>query len=150
MIPIKQILIDYCHRWVDEKIASVQLVIRSAQASSNEETKSSVGDKYETARAMAQLEIEKNTVQLIEFQKQKQVLHQILPSHKSKQIVLGSVVITNKGNYFISISAGKIEADQEEYFCLSPASPLGAAMMGKHLGDKIHFNAKEFEIQQLK
>ena len=63
--------------YVHERIAATQEAIYTAQLSANEETKSSAGDKYETGRAMAQLEIEKNTAQLAEALKLKQMLKQI-------------------------------------------------------------------------
>jgi hypothetical protein len=56
---LKTKLLTLCIKYVDDRISATQQAIQSAQASANEETKSSSGDKYETGRAMAQLEIEK-------------------------------------------------------------------------------------------
>jgi hypothetical protein len=68
---IKIKLYQYCVEFIDKRIAGAREAIQIAQDSANEETKSSAGDKYETGRAMAQLEIEKNTTQLEEALKQK-------------------------------------------------------------------------------
>jgi hypothetical protein len=65
-INIKESLYNHCMRYVQERIARIQNEIDLHQAAANEETKSSAGDKYETGRAMAQLDIERNSVQLRE------------------------------------------------------------------------------------
>jgi sortase (surface protein transpeptidase) len=56
---LKTRLHSLCVSYVGQRIETAQRAIAIAQASANEETKSSAGDKYETGRAMAQLEIEK-------------------------------------------------------------------------------------------
>jgi hypothetical protein len=68
---------------VHQRIASAEEAIRMAQESANQEGKSSAGDKYETGRAMAQLEIEKASGQLAEANKSThwnrcQPMHQVL------------------------------------------------------------------------
>jgi len=50
--------------YIDQRIDAAKKAIGEAQASANEETKSSAGDKYETGRAMMQLAIEQNSTQL--------------------------------------------------------------------------------------
>ena len=59
MTTIKQTLYNFCVTYINQRMATAQQAIHTAQASANEETKSSAGDKYETGRAMMQLEIEK-------------------------------------------------------------------------------------------
>ncbi|HSY60679.1 MAG TPA: hypothetical protein VK796_02335, partial [Cytophaga sp.] len=65
----KNTLYAYCTDYVTERITRLKTEIKKTQSSANEETKSSAGDKYETGRAMAQLEIEKNTKQLAEAER---------------------------------------------------------------------------------
>lgn len=134
---------------MEERIASAKTAIQMAQASANEETKSSAGDKYETGRAMAQLEIEKDRVQLSEALKQKQMLDQILPEKKMSVAQLGSLVYTNQGNYFLAIPAGKMEMDGIVYYAVSPASPIGALLMGLNKGTTVTFNSKEIVIEKI-
>ncbi len=144
---LKQELLTYCHQWVDERINTSKQAIDSVQASANEETKSSAGDKYETGRAMAQLEIEKNTSQLAEAQRMKQLLNQISANASKKKIVLGSTVKTSIGNFFLSISSGKVTTREgTEYICVSTASPLGAKLVGLQAGDKTIFNHQQIDI----
>lgn len=130
-------------------MATAQEAIQVAQQSANEETKSSAGDKYETGRAMAQLEIEKNTIQLGEAKKLKQVLDQISTDRETAIVALGSVVFTNQGNFFIAISAGQFVIDSKTYFALSPNSPIGLKLIGLQVHDSFSFNKKEYQISNI-
>jgi transcription elongation GreA/GreB family factor len=143
---IKQKLHTCCLVYVNERIAAAQEAIQTAQHSANEETKSSAGDKYETGRAMAQLEIEKNTVQLAESLKLKQLLEQISSEHSTVKVQIGSVVITNQGNFYIAISAGQFIVDEKTYFAISPASPIGQKLIGLRMHESFLFNKRECHI----
>jgi hypothetical protein len=49
---------------IDNRIESTKIALAAAKESRDNETKCSVGDKYETSRTMMQLEVEKNRVLL--------------------------------------------------------------------------------------
>ena len=68
--------------------------MNDAQLSANEEGKSSAGDKYETGRAMMQIEREKAANQLEEALKLKRIIDQLQPDVHHEIATLGSVVIT--------------------------------------------------------
>lgn len=134
---IKELLHHYCARLVEERIARIQQEIALHQAAANEETKNSAGDKYETGRAMAQLEIERDLVQLKEAEKLWSSLHRIGRGNTGEVIVPGSLVATSKGVFFIAVSIGAVTIEQREYFILSPDSPIGKLLLGKKTGEKI-------------
>ncbi len=143
---LKTELLSCCREYIEQRIATAQAAIKGAQASANEETKSSSGDKYETGRAMAQLEIEKNSSQLAEAKKLMQSLLQIRPEVSSISVQLGSIVKTNKENYFISIPAGKLLIGSEVYYAISSASPIAKHLIGLEAGAKLNFNKQEIEV----
>ena len=120
-----------------------------AQESANQEDKSSAGDKYETGRAMAQLEIEKASGQLAEANKLKQALEHIHADASGPIVKPGSLVITNQGSYFISIAAGKLTVDGETWFAISASSPLGATLMGRKEGDVVMMMLKEIVVERV-
>jgi hypothetical protein len=103
-INIKESLYNHCMRYVQERIARIQNEIDLHQAAANEETKSSAGDKYETGRAMAQLDIERNSVQLREAEKLKSILQSLALESTSDVVVPGSLISTSKGVFYIAIS----------------------------------------------
>lgn len=149
MKTIKQQLHALCLIYIEERIKGANQAIQFAQASANEETKSSAGDKYETGRAMAQLEIEKNSTQHAEAQKIKQILLQLDPTKTSNTIQSGSLVITNQGKFYISIPAGQIVVEEEIYFAISPSSPIAQKLLGLKVGDRFSFNKKEFGVEEV-
>jgi transcription elongation GreA/GreB family factor len=146
---IKTKLYNYCVTAIEEKLAIINSVLNNAQDSANHETKSTAGDKHDTARAMAHLESEKNAKQLGEINKLKKVLP-YLKDHKTKDVAdLGSLVKTNAGNYYLSISLGKANIDNATYFLISAVTPIGKLLIGKNVGDAIKFNGKAIEIKEI-
>lgn len=146
----KHQLHNHCHQLVDERIALANKLINEAQQAANLESKSSVGDKYETGRAMMMHEREKAEAQLQEALKLKKVLNQISPEKTGSKVELGSYIETSSGNYYLVISLGKVEVDAKEVFVLSPVSPLGAQLVGKQVGERFDFNARSFEVKSIK
>ncbi len=105
------------------------------------ESKSTAGDKHETGRAMIQLEQEKLSLQLIQLQKQRNILIRINPEKQCKNVQMGAVVETNIGTYFISTGLGQVNHDGNLIFAIAPTSPVAQAMLGKSVNDTFEFNS---------
>ena len=149
MSELKKKLFDYCHSFVKERIELAERGIKNAQEAANTETKSSAGDKYETGRAMMHLEKQKLSGQLAETLKMKRALDQIDLSKEFVKGALGAIITTSNANYFLSVSAGKITTNEEVWFAISPASPIGQELMNKKAGDTFSFAGKEHSIQSI-
>jgi len=132
---------------LDRKIEVISAAIASAKDSRNNDTKSSAGDKYETGREMMQIEIEKNEVLLNQTAKQRKELARINVSEEFNKVAFGSLVVTDKGTYFISIGIGKIQIDDQICYAISLASPIGALLKDKMLGDEVSFQGRSFVIK---
>jgi transcription elongation GreA/GreB family factor len=145
----KQHLFNLCQDYVTTRIEAGKAAIQALQASANEETKSSAGDKYETGRAMAQLEIEKYSAQLSALRKQQQLLETIVVNKEHSTAQPGSLVTTNHGIYFISISAGLFTINEEKVFCISASSPIGAQLLGLKAGGTFSFNQRNYKIEEV-
>lgn len=143
---IKIALHQRCVLLAEDRIASLQHILKEAQQAANNETKSSAGDKHETGRAMAQLETEKLTAQLSEALNIKQNLTQINPTNTNNTVVLGSVVYTNKGNFYIAASIGKVSIENEVFFAISPASPIGKLLLTKKEKEIFSLNGNEYTV----
>ena len=146
---IKKQLFSHCEEYVNNIIDTAQEAINFAQNSANEETKSSSGDKYETGRSMMQLEIEKFSSQLAEGLKLKRTLSQIKKGVVYQTVQPGSIVFTNNGNFFISISAGKLNVEGTDYMAISYSSPIGQELFGKKEKEEFEFRGKKFIIESL-
>ena len=145
---IKKELLKNCFSFVEEREKTVNEIITSNQKALHSETKSSAGDKHETGRAMLQLEMEKAGQQLASIHAMKSVLQKIDIETASKNIRLGSLVVTNKGNYFLAISLGKIVIENKECFVVSTSSPIGKQLLGKQKGETFTFNEMQFQIAE--
>jgi hypothetical protein len=139
-VEIKKKLYNVCLLFVADKHKTINTIIQSYKKALYSETKSSAGDKHETGRAMLQLEMEKSGQQLLEINLMNAVLKKIDVEKFSEVICLGSLILTNTSNYYLSISAGKIKIDSIEFFAVSTNSPIGKQLLGKKIGDKIPFN----------
>lgn len=146
---IKQQLFDHCQQYAAQRLDTITSALEAARQAANEETKSSVGDKYETGRAMMQLEQEKLAQQLAEAQHVQAVLNRIQLERQSPQVAEGSLVLTSQGNYFIGISAGKVEITGQTYYTISLASPIGTALAGHSAGDETSFRGQRLAILEV-
>lgn len=134
---------------IDHKINDIKTSLEQVKEARDNETKSSAGDKYETGRAMAQIEMDKYQNQLDMALKMKKALAQIEPNRKSMHGEFGSLVLSNHGNYFISVGLGEIEVNAEKYFAISLASPIGKLCEGKSAGDTFVFRGKTVKIVEI-
>jgi transcription elongation GreA/GreB family factor len=146
---LKSELYNQCLDYVQKRMKAAELAIAEAQKASNDDTKSSAGDKYETGREMMQQETNRNMGQLNEANKLKIALNKISPNVVSEKVITGSIVKTNNGNFYIAVSAGKIIANSEIYFAISPVSPIGSALMGQKRGFEFKLNDKKYQIKEV-
>lgn len=149
MNSLKQKLQQACLSYVEDRLASLEAAIKNIQQSANEETKSTAGDKYETGRAMAQLEIDKHQSQRVELVKMKHELLRIPVADSAVLIKPGSLVFTSHGNYFIAIPAGKQQVDNDTFFVVSVGSPIAQKLLGLAVGEVAILNQQEIKIQEI-
>lgn len=145
----KQKLLDACEAYVEKKLETVQTAIDDLQAALKLETKCSMGDKYETGRAMLHLEFEKLAGQHEEFQKLRKTLRMIPPGRKDAIAGFGSGVRTSMANYFIAIPAGEFIIEGEKFYSIGATAPIAKNLTGRSTGDTIHFNDRKIEILEI-
>jgi hypothetical protein len=145
----KQVVYNYFLQLLTAKIKEIEQVLADLYVSAANETKSTAGDKHETALAMLQIEEANKREQLKVLQQQQIVLQNINPLLVNSTINNGSLVNTNKGYFFVSVALGKAVVDGEIVFALSAQSPLGKALVGLTKGEKIMFNSAEYLINEI-
>jgi transcription elongation GreA/GreB family factor len=146
---IKAQLLTHCLDFIDSKYQTLQSEYRLYQESAANETKSTAGDKHDTSKSMMQLEQEKLGHQLEILQKQKKILGNIDVNRVSRQVEFGSVVETNLGNFFISISAKEFKVEDKLFIPVSVQSPLAISMLNKAEGEQVNFNNKIYKITSI-
>jgi len=149
MSKLKEELYNMCIDIVQKRINEAKLAINDAQDAAEEESKSSAGDKYETAREMMQQESDRNQAQLNEANKLMVALSKISYSSTVEQADAGSVIETSNGNFFLAISAGSLVAGGKTFFAVSPASPIGAKLIGRKIGDEFSLNDRAYRVEKV-
>jgi hypothetical protein len=140
---LKQKLLISCIEYVDASISSAAAAMQYAQNAANDEDKSSAGDKYETGRAMMQIERDHAAMQLDEAMKLKRTLNQINANEHHDVVSLGSIVITNSFRAFVAVGPPKLNVDGNVYFIVTPMSPLGKVLTGLKAGADFTFNNRQ-------
>lgn len=135
----KRAFIQHLNEHFSEKILLIQNEIKQLRSDISSDTKSTAGDKHETSRAMAQLEMEKLGNQLLDYQKQMQWIRQFNSSEagSSESIGIGSLIQLTNGWYFLGPGIGKVAFENETIFCVSLQSPLGKQLFNKKIGQEI-------------
>jgi hypothetical protein len=120
------------------KAATLDELIRQTREA-NSETKSSMGDKYETSREMVAQEIRNLQRQLSEVRNQMDALAR-LNNAPCKLAELGALVETGAGLFYIAAPVGQLNLDGRKIMTVSPEAPLVKAMQGLKTGDSFTLN----------
>jgi hypothetical protein len=131
---------------LNEKVNNLQNQLLDIGESLKNETKSTVGDKYETARAMLHAE-QKNIQALLNQNKN---LHtkvtSIIYINTFSKVHEGCVIETDKGIFFLAIGLGRITINSEIVFVISALSPLGKLFLNKTKMDKVTMKNVTYQI----
>ncbi|GAA3991220.1 3-oxoacyl-ACP synthase [Hymenobacter antarcticus] len=141
---LKPALHARCQTFIEQRIAAARTAMRAAQESSSSETKSSAGDKYETGREMANAERDRNAAHMQQAQQLQAELGRINPDAPCDTVRPGALVSTSLGQFYISVSAGKLEG--HDVFAVSPAAPVAVALKGLRAGQEAIFNGKAVRV----
>ncbi|MAP55711.1 3-oxoacyl-ACP synthase [Altibacter sp.] len=149
VIELKSALKDQCALVVEKRFQKIKQSIADIEESLLEESKNSSGDKHETGRAMLQIDRENAGKQLQEIENLQSLVKKIDVKATSDYARLGSLVYTNHGTFFISISKGATVVNELTYFCVALHSPIGNFLSGKRIKDSFTFNEKEYTISSI-
>lgn len=148
MMELKKRLFEACEKYVEERLSRTEAAISDLEDALKLETKCSMGDKYETGRAMLHLEFEKLSGQHEQLRKLRKTLRMI-PQKSLESATFGAAVETSAANYYIAIPAGELAVDGKTFYAVGAASPIAQALMNKKPGDKVVFGGKEIEIKNV-
>ncbi len=134
---------------VQEKIAQAQVAVNAAIESRDGETKSSAGDKFETGRAMMQLEQQRHEVQLSKAFQLASDLDRLDMDADYDTVTPGALVKTDRGIYFMSIGMGKIVVDDATVYCISIQSPIGKVLLHQEEKAVVSFQGRRLTINEI-
>ncbi|MUP45065.1 transcription elongation factor [Gramella sp. BOM4] len=142
-------LINSCEKYVEQRVQRISMAMEQLKEDLENESKSSAGDKYETGREMINIEWNKLSVQLKEYEKLDHILARLPKERINEKIAVGSIVYTNAANYFISIPAGEIEVDGEKFYAIGVQAPVAQKLVGLKEQDEFELNGQKIKIQKL-
>jgi len=146
-MPSKTEIINAFKDKLNASLRGIQDAINQTEQALQEETKSSAGDKYETSREMLQADLDR-------LESQRTILQSSLAlfavSPNNNQIVAGSIAEISINNQlhtlYIGPAIGNVTIDNLEIRAISTASPLGAALLGKHPQQEFNWNGKSIRV----
>lgn len=123
--------------------------IAKVQESIENEDNSTAGNKFETARAMGQEELDRINRQMSICIKEYNILNQINLDRPCDSVQLGALVKTDKKIMYMCVALGKIEINKTPIFAISFVSPIGQMILGKQVGDELTFAGKKEKILEV-
>lgn len=146
-IAYKSRLKQAAQQLIEQRISAARKLIDNAQEAANSEEKSSVGDKYETARAMGQLEKEMHSKQLAQQIRELALLHEVRTEVMYIMATMGACIECAGLTFFIAAGLGKQTIDGKQIIYLSPQAPLARLLQNKKAGESFVFNGKATVIE---
>ena len=143
---MKDKLLEKVKELIESRMQTSYEAMEAAKNSANEEGKSSAGDKYETARAMGQLDREMNGRMYEQARQERLSLDKIDTETLFTKVAFGALVETTMGYFFVAIGAGIIELEAKKFMTISPQAPIGQLIMGKTTAETFYFRGKTHKI----
>ncbi|MEG0928073.1 MULTISPECIES: GreA/GreB family elongation factor [Chryseobacterium] len=127
---------DFVNTTIAEKIEKLKNFIEFTQEASRDIKKT---PKYDSMREEMQEEIYQMQRQLGALNDLKKNMAKVLNT-STERVQLGSLVITNKARFYISVSLGEFFFEGDRFYAISPESPMAKKLMGMKAGDEFTLN----------
>lgn len=148
-IPDRRAILDlYRHTLVARKVEYAS-ELASLDEAAAAETKSSAGDKYETAREM--IRQSRNLIEhnLAEAKANLDTLDRMVAAPLGDRIGFGTLVETGLGWYLVGVSLGEETCGGVLIRSMSTVSPLALALKGRGVGESVTWRGNTLEILRI-
>ncbi|MCG2792432.1 MAG: hypothetical protein L6262_02640 [Weeksellaceae bacterium] len=130
---------------ISGKVKTLEFYLNFSLEASREIKKTS---KYDSIREEIQEEIYHLDKQMVALKTMQTQMRKVLNS-VSDTVKIGSLVITNKARFYISVSLGEFFFEGDRFYAISPESPMAQTMMGMKPGDSFVLNKIGQEIVEV-
>ena len=121
---------------LNNKLQFLNQNLESAIISRNSDTKSSAGDKFETSREMAQIEIRKLETEILKAQ-------QFIKELKENK---ADLIITETEIFLISIPFGKIVINSQTVYCISNSAPITKPLLNTDISEMFNYGGLDYKV----
>jgi hypothetical protein len=143
---LKEEIITECFTILAQKEKALKEEIANLRDGIANDSKSSMGDKYETSREMSQQEINRLEQQQALVKQQIFQLKNISTNINPDKINVGSLVQTSIGYFFIATALGEVKINKLSVYVISPVAPIAKLLLLQPVGSEIFNNNKQIEI----
>lgn len=130
---------------ISGKVKTLEFYLNFTLEASREIKKTS---KYDSIREEIQDEIYHLDKQMANLKSMQQQMKKVLNS-ESTHVKLGSLVITNKARFYISVSLGEFFFEGDRFYAISPESPMAKKMMGMKADEEFVLNKIYQKIEEV-
>lgn len=147
-IELKEELIAISKNELNKKLLLCENSLKDITEGIQYETKSSAGDKFETAREMMQQEREKLELQVNKLKSKIHQLDQIIAKICSKVEHTALVKTLNEYFFFIPFF-GSIDHEGKKIYTIEINSPIGQVLKDMKKNERTSFRGKEYVIEEI-
>ncbi|MFY1047400.1 hypothetical protein [Chryseobacterium sp. GP-SGM7] len=130
---------------ISGKVKTLEFYLNFTLEASREVKKTS---KYDSIREEMQDEIYHLDKQMANLKNMQQQMKKVLNS-ESEKAKLGSLVITNKARFYISVSLGEFFFEGDRFYAISPESPMAKKIIGMKAGEEFTLNKIYQKIEEI-
>ena len=141
----KNELRDFVNSTISGKVKKLDFYLNFSLEASRDIKKTS---KYDSIREEIQEEIYHLDRQMVSLKTMQTQMRKVFNS-VSDTVKLGSLVITNKARFYISVSLGEFFFQGDRFYAISAESPMAKIMLGKKVGDDFVLNNIHQEIVEI-
>jgi hypothetical protein len=145
---LKQRIHAACRSLVEARMHEAAAAMERATEAVKGEEKSSAGDKYETGRAMGDIE-RVRYAGILEQARQDGRYFTKDASKSAETAGPGSLIVCEDRCFYLSAGLGKLETEGRLVWVISTASPLGKALLGKSAGARFTMGQETLSILAL-
>ena len=132
----KSDIISELKKQIERKVEYLIQSLESTIISRNSETKSSAGDKFETSREMAQIEIRKLEVEILKSQ-------QFIKDLQEKK---ADFIVTETEFFLIAIPFGKIAINSKTIYCISNLAPIAKLLLNTEISAGFNSGGVDYKV----
>lgn len=141
----KKAIRDFVKDMISGKIKTLEFYLNFTLEASRDIKKT---PKYDSFREEMQEEIYHLDKQMYSLKKMQKDFTKVLPA-ETKIAQLGSIVITNKARFYISIGLGEFFFQNDRFYAISEESPMAQIMKSKKAGDEFVLNKIHQKIERI-
>lgn len=130
---------------ISGKVKTLEFYLNFTLEASREIKKTS---KYDSIREEMQEEIYHLDKQMANLKNMQQQMKMVLNS-VSERAKIGSLVITNKARFYISVSLGEFFFEGDRFYAISPESPMAKKIIGMKAGEEFTLNKIHQKIEEV-